>query len=298
MRIFIKIILSIILIAVTAANIVVFAYTKTIGDENTDKLIARTSEKVAEDWYNKQALPVERELHIDNNYSYEVKNIDKHIRNIEVVHVYNTNVVYYDKNSERTELKEITTYNLNGYIWCNDYYFPIDAANWNDLTKKYYDESKYGNGNINSCVDMECYKPLINQNKLYSKGTDLYFPLALLKKSYGESTRQVIQITNDVEVNVSNDYTKWSHWEHAHIAYNKSREITYDTLTYAKFTFIDGTTQSYDMSKDDYFTLREDYKKINLYKLSKIELHFDSRVTYYEREYEAGKEKAFARFDS
>ena len=297
-KVFFKVLLSILLIGITFVNIMMFIYIQNIGSEKADQLIANSAIMKNIEWYKEHATFEERQLHLDKDKynDYSVDSVDEYIKNIDVTHIYNTNVTYYDDKNKKTEIQEKTTYNLNGDIWCNRLFFPYKASNWKELTSKYYDESKYGNGNILSFGNMNYYEPLITYS-IYSSGSDTYFPLELLQKSHDEK-RQIIQTYNGVDYDVSNNDYKWSHWEHGNIAYSATKDLATNTLTEAIFTFDDGTSNTLTITDNSYSKLEEEFGKIDLYNLSKIELHFNSTVNYSEKQYREGFAKACARFTS
>jgi hypothetical protein len=299
MKKFIKVILSILLSIITIVNIALFVIIQ-VTNVNFDKEIQKQNNALVTEWYNENLTKEEKEFHINGkkeNYKLYIKNIDKYIKNINVTHIYNTSVTYYDDKEKKTELQEKTIYRLNGNIWCNRLLFPYNVKNWEDFTK-YYNNSEYGNGNINSS-HMDYYMPLITNQRsdyIYSSSNYTYFPLELLQKSHDEK-RQIIQTYNGVDYDVSNNDYKWSHWEHGHIAYVDESSVT-DTLTEAIFTFDDGTSKDLVLTNDIDNNFMEEYNMINLYNLSKIELHFNSTVNYSERKYREGFAKACARFEN
>ena len=295
MKKFIKVILSILLSIITIVNIGIFIAVQ-VKNINFDKEIQKQNDALVTEWYNENLTKEQKNFSIDKDYEIYINEIDKYVKNINVTHIYNTNVTYYDNKNKKTELQEKTIYNLTGNIWCNRLLFPQIIKNWDEVENKYLDYSKYGNGNLFSFRNMDYYEPLItdsNHGNIYRDDSSVYFPLELLQTSHSEK-RQIIQTYNGVDYDVSNNDYKWSHWEHGHIA---SVDKSTDILTEAIFTFDDGTSKNFALTNgiDDKF--KEEYNMINLYNLSKIELHFNSTVNYSEKGYMQGRAKACARFN-
>ena len=287
MKKFLKVMSVILLSIITIANVVFFI----IGMTNNNQLSKTNEVMKTRSYYNDKDTTLNIETFKENYKITTASEFEKYLKEIEIVHVYNTEISCYKKSIQKTvKYYELATYTFKEKIWANPIIpvggLPMDK----NLLASYRDETKYNNGTF--LTGTEFYRPLLikdNENDLYNihfdnYGLDYYkfaYPKQLQKEN---RTIQYKTAETDTYWKTLTDTTNFPSWARAHFAMWSSYTKINDHLYEYIITYKDGSSKT--ISTDITFTETNNpyYKELELLdysNISKLEYHFDGSAYYH-----------------
>ena len=298
MKKFLKVISVILLSIITIANVLFFV----MGMTNSNSLNKSNETKEAKAYYSDKDTSLNAE---DWGKSYEpnifkidtVEKMEKYLKELEIVHVYNSDLTVNTREGKSYSYQEIATFKFKTKLWINSNYAISSFKVSENVLNHYKDETTIGNGNFQNGIRF--YSPLIHYGNKECL-TDTKYSDFLYPRNINKNDRTYVHRKSESNPWKSYDTGNYSipNWTIAHTTLGGASSKFKDQLKEYIITYNNGTTETVNVTEEIIYTnisiknnkdFVDKFTTLNFQNISKLEFHYDSYAYYYLSEIKTSK---------